>query len=105
MSFVPFSLAAELTIYSTTDIHSYIYNYDYYSGKDTKYGLAVVASLLEADRPPAGAVLLVDNGDLIQGTPLASYYAPSHHRGHECLGVSGWVTGKPRVQLRTALFA
>ena len=75
LSFVPFSLAAELTIYSTTDIHSYIYNYDYYSGKDTKYGLAVVASLLEADRPPAGAVLLVDNGDLIQGTPLASYYA------------------------------
>ena len=75
MSFIPFGLSADLTIYSTTDIHSYIYNYDYYSGKETNYGLAMVASLLEADRPQEGAVLLLDNGDLIQGTPLASYYA------------------------------
>ena len=72
-----------LTVLGTTDLHGNIYNWDYY--RDAPYddadgndvGLAKVATLVEAIRHKRGAkrTLLLDNGDTIQGTPLAYYYA------------------------------
>lgn len=72
-----------LTVLGTTDLHGNIFNWDYY--RDAKYddadhndvGLAKVSTLVEAIRHRRGArnTLLFDNGDIIQGTPLAYYYA------------------------------
>ena len=65
-----------LTVMGTTDTHGHIYNWDYftnseYTGKD-ELGLARVMTNVQKVRNEVGAdsVLLIDNGDAIQGTPL-----------------------------------
>lgn len=66
----------ELRIMETTDIHTNLLNYDYYKNAEyLKVGLASTAALVEAARAEAANSLLVDNGDLIQGTPLGTYKA------------------------------
>lgn len=63
-----------LRILGTSDIHTNIVNYDYY--KDTasnSLGLAKTATLIKNARSENKNTLLFDNGDAIQGTPLASY--------------------------------
>ena len=65
-----------LRILGTTDIHTNLYNYDYY--KDTEsleFGLAKTATLIKQARAEAENTLLFDNGDLIQGNPLGDYKA------------------------------
>jgi len=71
------------SILGTTDLHSHVFNWDYYSNKaysDSKgntYGIARIATLVKQLREQKGEdrVLLVDAGDIIQGTSLAYYYA------------------------------
>ena len=71
------------SILGTTDLHSHVFNWDYYANaayKDSKgntYGIARIATLVKNLRAEKGEdrVLLVDAGDIIQGTSLASYYA------------------------------
>ncbi len=73
----------QLTLLATTDVHGYVLNWDYYRDRPWKFsdgselGLAQAASVVARFRAERGAesVLLVDNGDSIQGTPLATYYA------------------------------
>ncbi|PEJ49364.1 bifunctional 2',3'-cyclic-nucleotide 2'-phosphodiesterase/3'-nucleotidase [Bacillus sp. AFS002410] len=63
-------------IMETTDIHTNLLNYDYY--KDAAYekvGLAKTATLVKEARKEVQNNVLVDNGDLIQGTPLGTYEA------------------------------
>jgi 2',3'-cyclic-nucleotide 2'-phosphodiesterase/3'-nucleotidase/5'-nucleotidase len=65
-----------LRIMETTDIHTNVLNYDYY--KDAAYekvGLAKTAVLVKNARKEVENSFLVDNGDLIQGTPLGTYKA------------------------------
>ncbi|MWV59132.1 bifunctional metallophosphatase/5'-nucleotidase [Rathayibacter sp. VKM Ac-2754] len=70
----------ELTLVSTTDVHGHVYNWDYfanapYEGEDT-LGLTRVATEVDRLRAEKGdeSVLVFDNGDAIQGTPLTYYY-------------------------------
>jgi 2',3'-cyclic-nucleotide 2'-phosphodiesterase/3'-nucleotidase len=66
----------DLRILATTDIHTYILDYDYYRDEPTsEYGLVRAASLIEAARREAANTLLFDNGDLLQGNPLGDYTA------------------------------
>ncbi|MBN6187969.1 bifunctional 2',3'-cyclic-nucleotide 2'-phosphodiesterase/3'-nucleotidase [Aneurinibacillus sp. BA2021] len=70
------SSSVKLLIMETTDIHTNLVNYDYY--KDTiseKVGLAKTATLVKQARNEVKNSVLVDNGDLIQGTPLGTYKA------------------------------
>ncbi|MEH7274024.1 bifunctional 2',3'-cyclic-nucleotide 2'-phosphodiesterase/3'-nucleotidase [Neobacillus vireti] len=70
------SSVLELRLMETTDIHTNLLNYDYYKNADyQKVGLASTAALVEAARAEAANSVLVDNGDLIQGTPLGTYKA------------------------------
>ncbi|MBW6436659.1 5'-nucleotidase C-terminal domain-containing protein [Actinoplanes hulinensis] len=71
-----------LTVLGTSDTHGNVYNWDYY--KDAEYddsahndvGVAKLAALVNRLRAEAtGPVLVLDAGDTIQGTPLATYYA------------------------------
>ena len=65
-----------LRILGTTDIHTNLYNYDYYKDADTQeFGLAKTATLIKEARAEAKNTLLFDNGDLIQGNPLGDYKA------------------------------
>jgi 2',3'-cyclic-nucleotide 2'-phosphodiesterase / 3'-nucleotidase / 5'-nucleotidase len=66
----------ELRIMETTDIHTNLLNFDYYKNATApKLGLAKTATLVKAARAEVENSVLVDNGDLIQGTPLGTYKA------------------------------
>ena len=65
-----------IRILGTTDIHTNLYNYDYYKDAQTQeFGLAKTATLIKEARAEAKNTLLFDNGDLIQGNPLGDYKA------------------------------
>ncbi len=73
----------DLTLLGTSDMHGNVYNWDYY--KDAEYddsahndvGVAKLATLVNQIRAErrGKATLVLDAGDTIQGTPLATYYA------------------------------
>jgi 2',3'-cyclic-nucleotide 2'-phosphodiesterase / 3'-nucleotidase / 5'-nucleotidase len=66
----------ELRIMETTDIHTNLLSFDYYKNAAApKLGLAKTATLVEQARAEVENSVLVDNGDLIQGTPLGTYKA------------------------------
>jgi 2',3'-cyclic-nucleotide 2'-phosphodiesterase/3'-nucleotidase len=71
-----------LSVLGTSDTHGNVYNWDYY--RDAEYddsahndvGVAKLASLINQIRAEKDVTTLVlDAGDTIQGTPLATYYA------------------------------
>lgn len=66
----------DLRIMETTDLHSNMMDFDYYKDTPTeKFGLVRTASLINAARGEVKNSVLVDNGDLIQGSPLGDYMA------------------------------
>ncbi|HDW0120431.1 TPA: bifunctional 2',3'-cyclic-nucleotide 2'-phosphodiesterase/3'-nucleotidase [Enterobacter asburiae] len=66
----------DLRILETTDLHSNMMYFDYYKDTPTeKFGLVRTASLIDAARGEVKNSVLVDNGDLIQGSPLGDYMA------------------------------
>ncbi len=66
----------QLTVLSTSDIHAYFTANDYLNpDHKLKAGLSRVASVVEEERSRAlDPVLYIDNGDLIQGSPLSHFY-------------------------------
>ncbi|MBD3803101.1 MAG: bifunctional 2',3'-cyclic-nucleotide 2'-phosphodiesterase/3'-nucleotidase [Thioclava sp.] len=69
---------AHLRLLCTTDIHCHIRPYDYYADKpvDT-VGLSRTAQLIEGVRAEAANTMTFDNGDYMQGNPMADYIAYS----------------------------
>ncbi|KLV04906.1 bifunctional 2',3'-cyclic-nucleotide 2'-phosphodiesterase/3'-nucleotidase [Photobacterium ganghwense] len=66
----------KLRILETTDIHTNVMDYDYYKDKPTlKTGLVRTATLVQQARGEVTNSILVDNGDLIQGSPMGDYMA------------------------------
>jgi 2',3'-cyclic-nucleotide 2'-phosphodiesterase/3'-nucleotidase len=67
-----------LRLMGTTDLHANIFPYDYYRDRpDDSVGLARTAGLIAAARVEVANSILLDNGDIIQGTPLGDYIALS----------------------------
>jgi len=62
----------ELNIYVTTDLHGMLLPFDNTEGKTTDRSLANLAGLVESEG--SENIILLDNGDIIQGDPLAYYY-------------------------------
>ncbi|MET3816466.1 bifunctional 2',3'-cyclic-nucleotide 2'-phosphodiesterase/3'-nucleotidase [Pantoea sp. UYEF8] len=66
----------DLRILETTDLHSNMMDFDYYKDTPTeKFGLVRTATLIHAARQQVKNSVLVDNGDIIQGSPLGDYMA------------------------------
>ncbi|WP_147194543.1 bifunctional 2',3'-cyclic-nucleotide 2'-phosphodiesterase/3'-nucleotidase [Pantoea sp. CCBC3-3-1] len=66
----------DFRLLETTDLHSNMMDFDYYKDAATeKFGLVRTATLIEAARKEAANSVLVDNGDVIQGSPLGDYVA------------------------------
>ncbi|HFU3799208.1 TPA: bifunctional 2',3'-cyclic-nucleotide 2'-phosphodiesterase/3'-nucleotidase [Streptococcus suis] len=66
--------SVDVRILATTDLHTNLVNYDYYQDKPVEtLGLAKTAVLIETAKAENPNVVLVDNGDTIQGTPLGNY--------------------------------
>lgn len=116
----------KLRIIETTDIHTNVMDYDYYKDKPSqKIGLTRAATLVKAARSEVENSVLVDNGDLIQGSPMGDYMAAKgiekgevhpvykamnqlgydvgnigNHEFQLRLRVSGKIAGRCRVPLR-----
>ncbi|ERK17414.1 2',3'-cyclic-nucleotide 2'-phosphodiesterase [Pantoea sp. AS-PWVM4] len=66
----------DLRILETTDLHSNMMDFDYYKDTPTeKFGLVRTATLIHQARSQVKNSVLVDNGDIIQGSPLGDYMA------------------------------
>jgi 2',3'-cyclic-nucleotide 2'-phosphodiesterase/3'-nucleotidase len=64
-----------ITLLQTTDLHTNVLAWDYYTSQPAEWGLAKVATLIKQERAADPSALLLDSGDTIQGTPLGYYYA------------------------------
>lgn len=62
-----------VTIIQTTDIHGAIFPYDFITGKPLDTSMAQVATVVKEQRA-RGEVVLLDNGDSLQGQPTVYYY-------------------------------
>ncbi|WNS46542.1 bifunctional 2',3'-cyclic-nucleotide 2'-phosphodiesterase/3'-nucleotidase [Paenibacillus sp. MMS20-IR301] len=68
--------AINLRLMSTTDVHTNVMGWDYFKDKESlTVGLDRTATLVKNARAEDKGInnLLLDNGDLIQGTPLGTY--------------------------------
>lgn len=65
-------LTVHLRVLATTDLHAHLLPYDYFTDKrDSSVGLAQLGEMIAAARAASQNVLLLDNGDTLQGAPLA----------------------------------
>lgn len=62
----------ELNIYVTTDLHGMLLPFDNTEGTETDHSLANLASVVKAEGHEN--TIYLDNGDILQGDPLAYYY-------------------------------
>lgn len=63
-----------IVIMGTTDIHGNIFPINYFNGKEQHFGLAKIYTKVKEIRKNNSNTILVDSGDLLQGTPLTDYY-------------------------------
>lgn len=65
-----------ISILATADIHGHVLNYDYATSKApyNSVGLAKIATYVKSVRSSNPNVMLIDDGDTIQGTPLSYYF-------------------------------
>lgn len=63
-----------ISVVATSDVHGNIYPWDYFANKASDLGLAKVSTYVKNLRKNNPNIMVVDNGDAIQGTPLVTYY-------------------------------
>ncbi|MGB8491549.1 MAG: bifunctional UDP-sugar hydrolase/5'-nucleotidase [Bacteroidales bacterium] len=83
-----------LTIIETTDLHGVILPYDFIESRDLTASLAGIATYVNRLRAEKGEVLLLDDGDNLQGQPEVYYYnfidTVSPHFGAEAMNWLGY---------------
>jgi len=63
-----------IRVIQTSDVHGALFPFDYINNKATDYGLAQVSTYIELVRGLSGhEVVLLDNGDILQGQPTVYY--------------------------------
>ena len=73
----PAPTGATISVVATSDVHGNVLNFDYgtNAAPSKGQGLAKVSTYVKSLRTAnPGNVMLIDNGDTIQGTPLVYYY-------------------------------
>ena len=66
--------AQKINVICTTDIHGSFFPYDFVSQEDRDFGMAHVSNYVRTVRDTAENVMLLDCGDVLQGTPAVYYY-------------------------------
>lgn len=65
----------KIKVIETSDVHGAIFPYDFVEGKPLNHSMAHVLSYVKQERANTGqVVILVDNGDILQGDPAVYYY-------------------------------
>lgn len=88
----------KLKLVETSDIHGNFYPYNFIAQKEWAGSLARVHSLVQKERETYKEnLILVDNGDILQGQPSAYYYnymdAKSPHLCAEMMNYMGYTAG------------
>ncbi|QAY67956.1 bifunctional metallophosphatase/5'-nucleotidase [Paenibacillus protaetiae] len=68
-------------IIATSDVHGHLRGIDYRTNEQRASGLAMLAAYIRQEKEASPDLLLIDNGDLLQGAPLASYAAMDRRGG------------------------
>ena len=63
-----------IKLIETSDLHGSLFPYDFINDKETETSLAQVYSYVEEERAKDQRVVLMDNGDILQGQPIVYYY-------------------------------
>lgn len=84
------AFAGDLTIMSTSDVHGSVIGWNYFTAQPADVGLAKVSTVVKDERAKLtkdDAMLVVDAGDILQGTPLDTYMAkhPNDWKVHPML--------------------
>src|SRR5471032_2180884 len=110
---IPDGTTVSLALMETTDIHSNVLGYNYYGlAADATVGLDRASTLIQGARAENPNNVLLDDGDVIQGTLLGDLQAVASpvpcsgtlavHKAMNALKYDGG-PGQPRIQLRPAL--
>ena len=76
------SVALDLKILATTDLHMHIMGHDYFANRPTeRFGLSRTATRIGVERAEAENCLLFDNGDSLQGGPMGDFLADAGWKG------------------------
>lgn len=76
------AFAGDLTVFSTSDVHGSVIGWDYFRAKPADVGLAKISTIINEARQKQGkddAMLIIDAGDIIQGTPLDTYMVKNNN--------------------------
>jgi len=72
---VNFSQTLSVKIIETSDVHGAIFPYNFTASKSSQNSLAQIHSYVESERANKNQeVILIDNGDILQGDPSVYYY-------------------------------
>jgi 2',3'-cyclic-nucleotide 2'-phosphodiesterase (5'-nucleotidase family) len=74
------SKRVQIVVLGTTDLHGNLVPVDYYIDKADNRGLAKIATIIKRVRNENANVLLIDSGDVIQGTPLEYYHNKKNNK-------------------------
>lgn len=66
--------AQTVTVLYTTDIHGQVFDYDYVRQEECNFGLHKASTYIKSVRDTTKNVILLDNGDFLQGTPVTYFY-------------------------------
>ena len=78
----------ELIILITSDVHSHIFSVNDGKNEQEPQGMAKAASIIKKIRQSNSHTILIDNGDLIQGTPLANYAINISNLSHPAITIN-----------------
>lgn len=92
------SREVELKVYQTSDVHGNYFPYDFINRQSTDGSLARVhAAVRQACEKNPDALLLLDNGDILQGQPTVYYYnyidTVAPHIASEIMNYMGYDAG------------
>jgi len=89
----------QCVILATSDVHGHIYPTNYRDESIRPLGLAKLATVIKQERLKKIPTVYLDNGDLIQGSPMMYYYYKTAQKQHPMievmnhLGLDAWVIG------------
>lgn len=63
-----------LRILGTSDLHGYLFSHSYANNAKANLGISNVLPIIQKSREDFDSVLLLDNGDTIQGSPLTYFH-------------------------------
>jgi 2',3'-cyclic-nucleotide 2'-phosphodiesterase/3'-nucleotidase len=93
--FFVFGQTVEISILATSDVHTHYLPYDYFTDTPVETdGLVKVATAIQEEREKNPNILLFDDVDNIQGSPLGDYLAKNPPLGYE---------GSPIMRLLNAM--